>query len=187
MLSRPRCAKALRAYNTSDTCARPQGHNGPHHSAASQKKQLERGLRYAKEHPEQRAAIYIRYNQAHRQDRAEYARRRYWSHPEKAREAVRLYMKQNPEKRAETQRRRYARARGASVVDVFTNPEIFKRDGWRCHICNRRVSRSGASVDHLVPLALGGEHTRANVATAHRRCNSRMGVARLAAQMRLAV
>jgi 5-methylcytosine-specific restriction endonuclease McrA len=28
-----------------------------------------------------------------------------------------------------------------------------------------------ATVDHLVPLADGGQHTRANVALAHNRCN----------------
>lgn len=50
--------------------------------------------------------------------------------------------------------------------------------GWRCHLCGKRVRRKasrtdpfGATIDHLVPLSLGGADEPANVATAHYRCN----------------
>lgn len=33
----------------------------------------------------------------------------------------------------------------------------------------------GATIDHIVPLSLGGSDEPANVATAHRRCNIRKG------------
>lgn len=55
-----------------------------------------------------------------------------------------------------------------------------ERDGWKCHICGLKVLQkagtahepNGATVDHLVPVAKDGEHVWANVALAHRHCNS---------------
>lgn len=54
-----------------------------------------------------------------------------------------------------------------------------ERDHWRCHICGRKVAKvaggakspMGATVDHLIPVAMDGEHVWSNVALAHRRCN----------------
>ena len=61
---------------------------------------------------------------------------------------------------------------------TYADRQIFERDGWRCHLCGTKVSRSakrtdplGATIDHLVPLSLGGSDEPANVATAHYRCN----------------
>jgi 5-methylcytosine-specific restriction endonuclease McrA len=47
------------------------------------------------------------------------------------------------------------------------------------------VKRPDASMDHLVPLSKGGDHSWANVALAHRSCNSKRGAGRLSAQLRL--
>jgi len=73
--------------------------------------------------------------------------------------------------------RRRARKRGAYVADVWRN-RIFVRDDWRCHICGRKVSKvkktphpRAATLDHLIPLAKGGTHEPANVATACFECN----------------
>ncbi|MDH4077360.1 MAG: HNH endonuclease [Acidimicrobiia bacterium] len=69
--------------------------------------------------------------------------------------------------------------------EPYTLAEIAGRDGWRCHICQGAVPErllgkagyhpKGPSIDHLVPLALGGDDIRANVALAHHRCNSLKG------------
>lgn len=79
-------------------------------------------------------------------------------------------------RKAADQRRRAAK-RGAAV-EVFTSIEIFERDGWKCGICRRKVSRAlaypdpkSASLDHVVPLSEGGEHSRANTRLAHLDCN----------------
>jgi 5-methylcytosine-specific restriction endonuclease McrA len=60
----------------------------------------------------------------------------------------------------------------------FEDRDIFERDGWRCQICKRKVSKEVSSVhkrhatiDHIIPLAHGGQHTRVNVQTACRACN----------------
>lgn len=77
--------------------------------------------------------------------------------------------------------RRRARVRNVEV-ERYSRFAIFERDGWRCHICRRKVVRTAIvphplapTIDHLVPLAAGGADTAANVATAHFLCNSTKG------------
>lgn len=53
---------------------------------------------------------------------------------------------------------------------------LLERDGWQCGICQTRIrTYRDASLDHIVPLADGGEHVLANVQAAHRRCNYSKG------------
>jgi 5-methylcytosine-specific restriction endonuclease McrA len=59
---------------------------------------------------------------------------------------------------------------------------VFERDEWICHICNKLIDRflrgdawMRATLDHVVPLALGGTHTWDNVAAAHWFCNMQKG------------
>jgi 5-methylcytosine-specific restriction endonuclease McrA len=66
--------------------------------------------------------------------------------------------------------------------DRYSDREIFVRDGWVCHICGEAVDplvdrrrMDGATIDHIIPLVLGGADTPENVATAHNRCNRRKG------------
>jgi hypothetical protein len=68
----------------------------------------------------------------------------------------------------------------ACVVDVIDPDEIFRRDGWVCAICGERVEREGArrlrpTLDHVVPLVIGGLHSRGNLRTAHGGCNASNG------------
>jgi len=79
--------------------------------------------------------------------------------------------------RAKASRRR-AVTRGA-YHEPYVRADIFRRDHWRCHICRRPTRKRevvphplAPVVDHLVPLAEGGDDTAANVATAHFMCNS---------------
>jgi hypothetical protein len=85
------------------------------------------------------------------------------------------------------------RARLRGVTHERINPrEIFARDGWRCQLCGTRVHRRrkaphplAPSLDHIVPLSLGGTHTRANVQLAHVGCNTRKGIAKCGSQLRI--
>lgn len=77
-----------------------------------------------------------------------------------------------------TDRLSNARRAGLGEVRTVLRREIYDRDGWRCHLCRRRVDRRlrhphprSASLDHLIPLADGGDHDPANLATAHLGCN----------------
>jgi 5-methylcytosine-specific restriction endonuclease McrA len=87
--------------------------------------------------------------------------------------------------------------RRARMRDVEREPvdpiAVFDRDGWRCQLCDvatprrlRGTCQSNApEMDHIVPLALGGSHTYANVQCSCRRCNIAKG-ARPLGQLRLA-
>lgn len=66
-------------------------------------------------------------------------------------------------------RRRALRHTTTEPVDI---KQVAIRDGWRCHICKRKVSTKTWSLDHLIPVSYGGPHTYANVALAHHRCNT---------------
>jgi len=69
---------------------------------------------------------------------------------------------------------------------------LFERDRGRCHLCGRKVlvrglkrDPLGPSIDHLVPIALGGEHSYANTALAHMRCNMAKHIRPMGEQLRL--
>lgn len=62
--------------------------------------------------------------------------------------------------------------------EPYTRQQIADRDGWRCQLCGKKVPKIArhpnplsASVDHIVPIAEGGDDTPANVQLAHLRCN----------------
>jgi hypothetical protein len=70
----------------------------------------------------------------------------------------------------------------AAVSDRIDVAAIYERDRWRCGICRKRVKRAllwphrmSPSLDHVVPLAEGGLHIRANVRLAHLTCNLSRG------------
>lgn len=72
-----------------------------------------------------------------------------------------------------------ARKAGATVVHPVDRIDVFERDGWRCMICGCGLSLTtdpfapaAPTVDHVVPLSRGGEHTMANVQAACLHCNS---------------
>lgn len=72
-----------------------------------------------------------------------------------------------------------ARKYGARVVDVFDREVIFERDSWLCQDCGIQCAapnpydRTAATVDHVVPLAAGGDHSKANCQTLCLSCNAR--------------
>ncbi|AKR55715.1 hypothetical protein XM25_07875 [Devosia sp. H5989] len=60
---------------------------------------------------------------------------------------------------------------------------VFERDRWTCKLCGRKtpkrlrgtVKPDAPELDHIVPLALGGEHSYRNTQCACRQCNSAKG------------
>jgi 5-methylcytosine-specific restriction endonuclease McrA len=72
------------------------------------------------------------------------------------------------------------RAREEAKIERFDPLEVYKRDGWLCGICGAEVDPAvlhpdpmSASLDHVVPLSKGGDHTRENSVLAHLICNIR--------------
>ena len=107
-----------------------------------------------------------------------------------ARSATRSSEAYKASKRAAKARRR-ALERGihAERFDPF---DVLNRDGWRCHMCGVSTPKSlrgtyddrAPELDHIVPLADGGTHTRLNTACSCRRCNGLKG-ATVKGQLRL--
>lgn len=65
-----------------------------------------------------------------------------------------------------------------AACERFDPMEVFERDRWICQICHRRISKVrrwpdplSVSLDHVIPLSLGGPHSKANTRAAHLRCN----------------
>ena len=82
------------------------------------------------------------------------------------------------------------RLKGVTVIDKdITLKDLFIRDKGVCHICGRRCNWDDCywenrvffagndypSIDHVVPISKGGEHSWENIKLAHRVCNSVKG------------
>jgi HNH endonuclease len=79
-------------------------------------------------------------------------------------------------------RNRNKRKRPGITTEPYTLAYVAKRDRYRCGFCGKRVAMTqvvphpkAPTIDHIVPLAHGGDDTRANVQLAHFICNSIAG------------
>jgi 5-methylcytosine-specific restriction endonuclease McrA len=94
--------------------------------------------------------------------------------PEEQRAARRAQAGAHRMARTMLEARRRARKRAAFVEDVHSLV-VLERDDGVCGICGGDVDPMNFDVDHVVPLARGGEHSYANVQAAHPPCNTRKG------------
>lgn len=92
-------------------------------------------------------------------------------------EQYRRWRLANPGKTREKNQRRRARLLGAFVAPVDLH-EIWKRDQGICQLCSEPVDPTvvwpdpfSKTLDHVIPLAVGGTHEPANVQLAHAICN----------------
>jgi hypothetical protein len=53
--------------------------------------------------------------------------------------------------------------------------QVFERDGYKCHYCNKQLTRFTATLDHIQPVSEGGDNSYLNLTTACLHCNSRRG------------
>lgn len=147
---------------------------------------------WKRRHPERMKEYRRRRYEANAEEARAYSRKRRREHPE----VLAAWKEKNPDYGKEHYRanrsvyraykkKRDALLRGAKSGERITHEEVAARDGWRCHICGARVTRKTWSLDHLIPVADGGPHSRANVALAHAICNKRRSRNALPAQLRL--
>lgn len=87
---------------------------------------------------------------------------------------------------AQKEAKRRLKIQGGMVDNDITLSGLFKRDNGFCYICGGKCDYADyvetdkaivcgdmyPSIDHVMPLALGGKHAWNNVKLAHRRCNS---------------
>lgn len=88
---------------------------------------------------------------------------------------------------AKRRERRTRRARLRQIpTDNYTMALIAERDEYTCALCNKAVDMTllvphadAPTIDHIIPIALGGHDTTYNVQLAHFMCNVRKGANRL--------
>ncbi len=110
---------------------------------------------------------------------------RYYADVEQTRADNRARYAANPEIYKAHARKRKARLRGASVRETVYLKALYERDGGRCRICEKPCAYDVASVDHIIPIAHGGDHSYQNTQLAHLFCNMSRGAGRRPAQARL--
>ena len=89
-------------------------------------------------------------------------------------------LKQYNSKKAKAARR--ARIRG-NGYELFDPHEVLRRDNYTCQICGVKTpielrgtyDDCAPELDHVIPIALGGEHTRENTQCLCRKCNQTKG------------
>jgi hypothetical protein len=54
--------------------------------------------------------------------------------------------------------------------------KVYERDNYLCRYCNKQLTRFTATLDHVTPVAEGGDNTLGNLVTACLDCNSRKNV-----------
>jgi hypothetical protein len=80
---------------------------------------------------------------------------------------------------AKRRKRRAEKARRRGVIhERYTLAEIARRDRSTCKLCGKRVAMTKSvphpkapTIDHILPIAAGGQDVRANVQLAHFECN----------------
>ncbi len=103
----------------------------------------------------------------------------YATHREEMIRRAAQWSRSNPDKRAAIQIKRRAQKRGLEAETVLPSV-VYETDGYVCQLCDQPTEPNGPygrrpSIDHKIPLSLGGPHTYANTQTAHRACNSAKG------------
>lgn len=110
------------------------------------------------------------YSKAHRESRIDITR-------QQARESA----ARRPHQRRDAARKRRAAIRSVHVEDV-SSIEVHDRDGWICGICQQAIPRVtvwphplSPSLDHVIPVSLGGQHSYSNTQASHLVCNMSKG------------
>lgn len=82
---------------------------------------------------------------------------------------LREWAKANPDKKREHAARRAGRKLGRLEQGSVT--KIGRLQTWKCACCRVHLKRTGYHIDHIMPLALGGEHAAFNIQLLCPKCN----------------
>ena len=115
-------------------------------------------------------------NRKSRAKNLESARRSAREYNERNRERIRENLRRYNEVHRERQNaraREYHQLKARATVERVDRLVVLERDDGVCGICGEDVDPMDFHVDHIVPVRQGGEHSYANVQTAHPACNWR--------------
>lgn len=135
---------------------------------------LNRQKAYGEANRDKRIAYMRTYNQANREQ---------VNAKNKARHAERYATDSGYREQFYAAATRRKRMLASAKSEPYTRESIFERDVWVCQLCDESIdpevrwpdSRS-ASIDHIVPVSLGGDDTPENVQAAHYGCNAGRGI-----------
>ncbi len=63
----------------------------------------------------------------------------------------------------------------ASTNHMKHRLKVYRRDGFRCVYCHKRVKAEALTLDHVIPKSRGGTDKMKNLVTACLECNSKKG------------
>jgi len=136
--------------------------------------------RWQRENKDARAVITKQYRDTHVAEVRAYNADWQRAHPDNMKAAYRQYRVTHPDYASEQHHRR--RLRIGVAFQSISRTEIGERDGWVCGICGGPIDRElvwpdrmSQSLDHILPLSLGGSHTVDNVRITHLDCNVKRG------------
>jgi 5-methylcytosine-specific restriction endonuclease McrA len=98
---------------------------------------------------------------------------------------LKRWRRAHPGKSQEYEARRRARKRRAGKIEHIDRAYVYKRDKGLCSLCGRKVRKQDMSLDHILPLSLGGSHCLTNVTLVHLQCNTRKRTRALPQQLYL--
>lgn len=158
--------------------------NGKRHYQKNIEKILERKKRYHQKNRDKALKRGRQYRQENIDNILNKNKKYRQANPKKLRESARQYL-QTESGRANSLKsvnKRRALKAGATVED-FTPKEIFNRDHYICQACgiktrpdykNRHHSKY-PNLDHIIPLSVGGEHSKRNTQCLCHGCNMSKG------------
>lgn len=114
------------------------------------------------------------YNEKHRDERCAYNHEHYLKNREKKAVIKALWKKNNPGKvRIQKKNYRYLKRANGTGVTTQQWEDIVRKYNYRCAYCGRKCY---LTVDHVIPVSKGGEHSPCNIVPACVECNSKKGV-----------
>jgi len=123
-------------------------------------------------------SVFVSKTKAYRaQKQREYRQR----HPEKARAHVKRWNAANRDKLNAGKRAWFKKQRSLGIkfrqipYKAILISLLLWRDSNTCQICGKLVELTEASIDHIVPISLGGTDDHNNVRLSHLKCNQLRG------------
>jgi len=139
--------------------------------AANPERAAAKDAAWRKANPDRVRAYNATFREGHRKELSAAQSARHRANPERGRATTAAWQRANPEKAkalsGASNATRRARKACAPVVEKVSRAAVWERDRGICHVCKRKADPNDWHLEHIVPLARGGEHSYRNCAVSH--------------------